>query len=432
MQLESFVVNGLFGRYDHVIRFPLREEDSQEPSLVLLYGKNGIGKTTILRMIYGMCRLEFLPFREVPFSKATLTFSEGSPITVRREQTGSSSTTEWFLRVSYGRQRARLHPTHSGPFSDKDKGAVESLRQSFLSKTDRVAIELVDTTRIETLLREHARRRIQASRFYALPDEDVPIRIVAPDDRYRVRYTGISEDRVQTLSERIISFVSNAQLDYKKFFSIRDPDLFERIIERLSEPVRQDWKPENIINRMETVKTIDAQSESYGLGREFWDFARLKSILTRKGKTKLETPERMVIVTYLEALESRAWQRRLLIDRLRTFEVVANGFLKDKSVTVHGVRGLEIRLSDGSALEEARLSSGEYHLLYLLVTALTAQRRGTVIAIDEPEISMHLEWQRKLVDGLLRCASLAQPQLLIATHSPDITASHRSSCVILK
>ena len=44
-----------------------------------------------------------------------------------------------------------------------------------------------------------------------------------------------------------------------------------------------------------------------------------------------------------------------------------------------------------------------------MVEALITRRRGTVIAIDEPEMSMHIAWQRKLIPNLLRCASNAAP-----------------------
>jgi predicted ATPase len=64
-----------------------------------------------------------------------------------------------------------------------------------------------------------------------------------------------------------------------------------------------------------------------------------------------------------------------------------------------------------------------------MVAALVTKRRGTVIAIDEPEMSMHIAWQRKLVDALLRCASNASPQFIFATHAPDIVAEHRESLV---
>jgi len=44
-------------------------------------------------------------------------------------------------------------------------------------------------------------------------------------------------------------------------------------------------------------------------------------------------------------------------------------------------------------------------------------------------MSMHIAWQRKLVDALLRCASNASPQFIFATHAPDIVAEHRESLV---
>ena len=59
MQLAEFEVLGLFGRYDHRIKFPISKEKDPRPSLVILHGGNGVGNTTILRMIDGFMRLDF-------------------------------------------------------------------------------------------------------------------------------------------------------------------------------------------------------------------------------------------------------------------------------------------------------------------------------------------------------------------------------------
>ena len=72
------------------------------------------------------------------------------------------------------------------------------------------------------------------------------------------------------------------------------------------------------------------------------------------------------------------------------------------------------------------MSSGEFHLLYLMTSALTARKRGTVIAIDEPEMSMHISWQRRLIKSLLTVASDARPQLILATHSPEVVGEYRA------
>ena len=52
------------------------------PSLVILHGRNGVGKTTLLRMLDGLMRLDFDVFREVPFVSSGLRFNSGQQITV--------------------------------------------------------------------------------------------------------------------------------------------------------------------------------------------------------------------------------------------------------------------------------------------------------------------------------------------------------------
>ena len=116
-----------------------------------------------------------------------------------------------------------------------------------------------------------------------------------------------------------------------------------------------------------------------------------------------------------------------MAERLVAFEEVLADFFTGKTVQVDARRGVTISSEDGLALDESQLSSGEYQLLYLMVAALTTRRRGTVIAIDEPELSMHIAWQRRLVPSLIRCASRAAPQLVLATHSPDIAAGYPES-----
>ena len=130
-----------------------------------------------------------------------------------------------------------------------------------------------------------------------------------------------------------------------------------------------------------------------------------------------------------EVLESRAREQELVAERLRTFERTINGYFRDKKIRVEPRKGFIISGLSDEQLPEESLSSGEYHLLYLMVAALTTQRRGTVLAIDEPELSMHMSWQRRLIDSLLECASNASPQLLLATHSPDIVGGYRDYLV---
>lgn len=65
-----------------------------------------------------------------------------------------------------------------------------------------------------------------------------------------------------------------------------------------------------------------------------------------------------------------------------------------------------------------QLSSGEKQILILLTTVLTRNGRDWVMIMDEPEISLHFDWQRRLIEDILLLNP--QTQLIIATHSPAV------------
>lgn len=158
--------------------------------------------------------------------------------------------------------------------------------------------------------------------------------------------------------------------------------------------------------------------------------AQLRALAQRSGEGQQQALT--VLGSYVEQLESRAAERALVADRLVTFERLMKEFLGDKSIAIDPRVGIQIRAQSGEPLEERQLSSGELHLLFLMVSALVTRRRGTVIAIDEPEMSMHIAWQRRLIPALVECASKAEPLFILATHSPDLVASFPDAMIELK
>lgn len=72
----------------------------------------------------------------------------------------------------------------------------------------------------------------------------------------------------------------------------------------------------------------------------------------------------------------------------------------------------------GLHIQPWQLSSGEKQLLLLLLKALTHSEHPTVFLLDEPEISLHLAWQEKLLDALHQINP--DSQIIVVTHSPAI------------
>lgn len=419
MQLTELSVQGLFGKYDHKVSFPTSGEDEARPSVVIIHGPNGVGKTTILRMLSGMMRLDFSLFRAIPFSVARLSFSTGKHQEVTKREDG-------VLAVTFDGTTALLDPGHSGPWRPEDQKATDALRSKFMSATESLTYEYLGASRVQptrdddpaSQLISLARLRHESARGE-----------VSSEDLMRAEAHIRSREHPRNaigLSEKVQRFIADAQLDYGTFFRSSDPDLFLRIISDLSQSTSSPVRVDEFRDAFARVHTMDAVHARLGLGRDDWDFDELMRLLDEK-RGQLDDRSLAVIGTYADFLESRANKRQLVAERLVAFEEVLADFFTGKTVQVDARRGVTISSEDGLALDESQLSSGEYQLLYLMVAALTTRRRGTIIAIDEPELSMHIAWQRRLVPSLIRCASRAAPQLVLATHSPDIAAGYPES-----
>lgn len=79
----------------------------------------------------------------------------------------------------------------------------------------------------------------------------------------------------------------------------------------------------------------------------------------------------------------------------------------------------EIRfLQEGDTLTFHELSSGEKQMLLIMLTVLLQDGQPTVLFMDEPEVSLHMEWQKQLIDIITRLNP--NVQLILTTHSPAI------------
>ncbi len=65
-----------------------------------------------------------------------------------------------------------------------------------------------------------------------------------------------------------------------------------------------------------------------------------------------------------------------------------------------------------------QLSSGEKQILVILLTVLIEDNLPYVLFMDEPEVSLHIEWQKRLVDMILELNP--NVQIILVTHSPAV------------
>ena len=79
----------------------------------------------------------------------------------------------------------------------------------------------------------------------------------------------------------------------------------------------------------------------------------------------------------------------------------------------------EIRFTQiGEMLTPYQLSSGEKQMLVILLTVLVEDDQHYVLFMDEPEVSLHIEWQKRLIDLILELNP--HVQIILTTHSPAV------------
>lgn len=72
----------------------------------------------------------------------------------------------------------------------------------------------------------------------------------------------------------------------------------------------------------------------------------------------------------------------------------------------------------GEELTPYQLSSGEKQMLAILLTVLVEDNQPYVLFMDEPEVSLHVDWQQKLIDMILELNP--NVQIILTTHSPAV------------
>jgi predicted ATP-binding protein involved in virulence len=102
----------------------------------------------------------------------------------------------------------------------------------------------------------------------------------------------------------------------------------------------------------------------------------------------------------------------------RAFQsIIGELYSGDKQIVFSNFSTIEVRMGRRS-LSVDGLSSGEKQLLRILLTTLAGET--SPVLVDEPELSMHIDWQRSIVQSMR--AVNPDCQLILATHSPEVVA----------
>lgn len=141
-------------------------------------------------------------------------------------------------------------------------------------------------------------------------------------------------------------------------------------------------------------------------------------------------------LSIIEISKMHEAQKKEIFSPMDSFLKCLNGFMPDKSFELNkdDTGGVSIILKEGRdrpiSIGITSLSSGEKQLFILLAEVLLQKRMPHIFIADEPELSLHIAWQRRIIQAILDLNPNAQ--IIVATHSPEVAADHRHNLVNMK
>jgi hypothetical protein len=166
-------------------------------------------------------------------------------------------------------------------------------------------------------------------------------------------------------------------------------------------------------------------------------YGQLRQLIMKfKVGEEAESTAVRVLKVYQEMLEQVVNVQERSFEDIQTYLASVNEFLEDKELEVgseparYRRRAVGVRFSDGSYRDGLRaLSSGERQIVTLIYAA-THMSKQKLVLIDEPEISLHVDWQRMLIPRMAR--QLGDRQIIACTHSPVIGADYEERMLELE
>jgi len=171
-----------------------------------------------------------------------------------------------------------------------------------------------------------------------------------------------------------------------------------------------------------SIKTINEKIDSVKKGKIDGSSATLTISIEDIVSLPLYNRTQSIINNSMTAKQKRAD----VIFPLTQYLGILQKFSPEKEFKLSSSGGLNI-FKKGKELQISDLSSGEKQLLIFLTETLLEEGKPFIFIADEPELSLHIEWQSMLLPSIKKINENAQ--VIVATHAPEIAGRYGKSII---
>jgi len=455
--LKKVVIKGLF-----------EENNNYDIDLVqgcnCIFGDNGTGKTSIINLIVSSISVELDKLIKIPFSTITIYLAKSGQVRARKYLTVTKILEKSV--IGFWEKHFDYH------FHAED--------EHLLIKNTRNNDNFDDTTRHQidpqiALIRGRIEDDISLTHVPLLRVHDSEIFGSGDQDEYlhmALRRRQLSSKQISEIMDpslRVISSIQSQFIDEvnerRKRITTSLENLKSKIIEKVmidNKIVKETSKAfQHISKAISTNITeidagvyfkklkeanIDVPEEKVYEHFKVWNdlSARCKEIwneysaLERSGadREKIDKTKKEFDASYFSLFSITHFYDRFLnivsdVEKMQNekseilkiftdYEHEINSYLGEKKHFKITEDGRFTITSGGRRIHLSDLSSGEKHIITILGRAALSKNVGSIFVADEPELSLHLDWQRMILPSIQKLSPLSQ--VIVATHSPAISA----------
>ncbi|WP_175796080.1 AAA family ATPase [Burkholderia anthina] len=421
--IASAVITGLWGRENERLNFKFNEKFN------FIIGRNGTGKTTVINLLAAALTADFERLDKIQFSEVLIVLRPKSgrhrpsiqvlktlkpnlpyfDITYKIKDSANSEAKTFDLdafeeeRVYRGLpSRAMRERYYRERFIFVQRHLESFVRVNWLS-VHRQINEVAD-------LRPEERR--------TMPPIDQKL---AAMNNQLVRYfsriaTSYAEETLNFQRASFLSLISlSNDTDLRSFVGSMNIDEEKKSLASILDLLG--------ISSRQYSRLLDQVANKFEGARE--PFIKSESITIQQLLAIFNSYKAHSLVQAYEDLQKRKSKIFATID---IFLSVLNGLLAPrKTASLSEQNELVIKNKDGAPIQIEDLSSGEKQLLIILGQALLQESAPVIYIADEPELSLHVDWQEKITSSISEINPNAQ--IIFATHSPDIVGPNSDSII---
>lgn len=410
-KIEHVHIYGLWGIKDI--------ETSFDPNVNIFIGTNGTNKTIFLSLLEAALSADIKILGSIEFSRIEIKIdSELSFITIVQIPKDDSTTIQYKLPTE-------IFEFQANPFRSRRIGRYEdpalSVLKAHLKSCMRISWLSVNRDNINL---EYLDSREIFERFRNMVDAKI---------NELVKYLGMYQLQLESEANAI----SN---DFKK--KVMSMMLYDENMDLYSNDVSLDFRLQDTDKlRVQLYKAFGEMGIARNK-RESIDthIAKIREVLEKMSKhtSPLELKDIFVLALLKRTLaivdisQSHEQQTKLLFSPINNFWQCLKRFMANKVFEYDKEKGeLLVTLKEGNRedvpISLTALSSGEKQLFILLTEALLQRECNYLFIADEPELSLHVKWQKMILPEMLKINPNAQ--VIIATHSPEVASNYPNKII---